>query len=382
MTGTPEIEALRREVERLRALASTEQGLLDAVLNNSPHGIIVCDAQGQLTLQNRASERIWAGSATTPGVEGWGQYRAFHPDGRPFEPTDWSMYRCLSRKETIEAEEVHFQRFDGSHGVLLGSCAPILESDGALKGAVSIFADITRVKQVEDALRERVEFEQQLIGIVSHDLRNPLNAVLTAAQLLLQRGGLDSAQTSSVRRIVSAGDRATRMIRDLLDFTQARSGRLIPIEAAPVDLHEVARQAVEEMKLSHPEREIESVHSGDANGSWDQDRVTQILDNLLSNAIRYGSVGSPVRVDVRGAPEDVVVEVLNLGNPIPEVRWPDLFQPLNRAGAKLDNTTRSIGLGLYIVRQIALAHGGSVAVRSSAAEGTTFRVTLPRRLER
>ncbi len=150
-----EVEALRREVERLRVLAQDERGLLDAILHNSPHGILVSDPRGKLFLQNRASERIWAGSATAEDVEGWGQYRAFHPDGRPLAADEWSMARCLRNKETITAEQVHFQRFDGTHGMLLGSCAPILSPDGELRGAVSVFADITEFKQLEAALRVR-----------------------------------------------------------------------------------------------------------------------------------------------------------------------------------------------------------------------------------
>jgi PAS domain S-box-containing protein len=148
-----EVEALRREVERLRAITRQERGLLDALLSESPHGIIVSDAQGKLILQNRAAERIWAGSATADNVEGWGRYRAFHPDGRPFSPEDWSMSRCLTRRETVPAEEVHFQRFDATHGMLLGSCAPLFSTDGEMLGAVSIFADITVFKQLEDDLR-------------------------------------------------------------------------------------------------------------------------------------------------------------------------------------------------------------------------------------
>ena len=150
-----DVEALRREVERLRALAHADRGLLEAVLTHSPHGILVSDAQGKIFLQNCASERIWAGSATTDAVGGWGQYRAFHADGTPYEAGDWSMARSLSRGEITDAEEVHFQRFDGTHGVLLGSAAPIYGPDGAITGAISTFADITRFKQLERDLRVR-----------------------------------------------------------------------------------------------------------------------------------------------------------------------------------------------------------------------------------
>ncbi|XYH99199.1 ATP-binding protein [Sorangium sp. So ce1128] len=161
-----EVEALRREVERLRAITRHERGLLDALLSESPHGIIVSDAQGKLILQNRASERIWAGSSTAENVEGWGRYRAFHPDGRPFAAEDWSMARCLTRRETVPAEELHFQRFDGTHGMMLGSCAPLLSPEGELLGAVSIFADITQFKQLEADLNvSRTKFSTTLKSI-------------------------------------------------------------------------------------------------------------------------------------------------------------------------------------------------------------------------
>ncbi len=130
-----DIEALRREIERWYALAGGDQGLLEALLHHSPHGILVCDRTGKIVLQNRAAERIWAGSATCEDVGAWGQYRAFHADGRPYEAADWSMARCLRDRAIVAAEEVRFQRFDGSHGVLLGSCAPILNgfSDAVAK---------------------------------------------------------------------------------------------------------------------------------------------------------------------------------------------------------------------------------------------------------
>ncbi|MDQ3149149.1 MAG: PAS domain-containing protein, partial [Chloroflexota bacterium] len=147
------VEALCREVERLSVLASHERGLVESILNVSPYGIIVCDAQGKLTLQNRAAERIWAGSASADNVEGWGKYRAFHPDGRPYEGGDWAMARCLTNGETVQPERTNIQRFDDSSGVLLGGCAPIRGPQGEIHGAVSTFADVTEFKEIEDALQ-------------------------------------------------------------------------------------------------------------------------------------------------------------------------------------------------------------------------------------
>jgi PAS domain S-box-containing protein len=161
-TSTPpaplQRESLHEALERLTP-SGERSGLLDAVLNQSPHGILIADADGKLILQNPAAERIWAGSAAADDIEGWGQYRAFHPDGRPYEAHDWSMARSLSEGVVNEAREIHFLRFDGTHGYMIGSSAPIFGAQQRVIGAVSVFADITRLKHVEEALRVT---EQQL----------------------------------------------------------------------------------------------------------------------------------------------------------------------------------------------------------------------------
>jgi signal transduction histidine kinase len=164
-----DVEALRREIERLQAFSQKERGLLEAVLTQCAHGIIVSDAEGRLILQNPASEKIWAGSATANNVEAWGSFRAFHADGRPFEGADWSMARCLHLGETIDAEELHIQRFDGSHGIIVGGCAPVRGPGGELVGAISTFADITRFKQLEQELRVGEE-QRRFIGEASWQL--------------------------------------------------------------------------------------------------------------------------------------------------------------------------------------------------------------------
>jgi PAS domain S-box-containing protein len=238
-------------------------------------------------------------------------------------------------------------------------------------------SDITAQKLAEEELRRRAEFEQQLIGIVSHDLRNPLYAISLGASALLRREGLDERNTSSVRRILSSAERAGRMIRDLLDFTQARLGG-IRVARTPLDLHPHASQVLEELGHTHPERRLELSAEGDTHGAWDPDRIAQVLGNLVGNALKYSPPDTPVGVRTRGEGAEVVLEVHNWGEPIAPERLPTLFKPLSRGTDRLDTQARSIGLGLYIVESIVHAHGGTVSVQSSAAEGTTFTVRLPR----
>ncbi len=170
-SGAAARNSLHEELERLTP-SGERSGLLDAVLNQSPHGILIADADGKLILQNPAAERIWAGSAAADDVEGWGKYRAFHPDGRPFEARDWAMAKSLSEGTVTEAREIHFLRFDGTHGHMIGSSAPIFGAGKQVIGAISVFADVTPLKHVEETLRVT---EQQL----STTLRSIGDAVIS-----------------------------------------------------------------------------------------------------------------------------------------------------------------------------------------------------------
>ncbi len=179
-------------------------------------------------------------------------------------------------------------------------------------------------------------------------------------------------------RIQSSAERATRMIRDLLDFTQARLGGGIPVHPGPLDLSTFVPTVVEEVQLSFPEREIRFEHRGDGRGSWDADRLAQVLTNLLNNALRYSPAEAPVSVRVRGEAERLDLEVHNPGPAIPAEVLGRLFQPLQRGTSHDDPGGRSVGLGLFIVQHIVHAHGGTVEVRSTDTEGTTFTIRLPR----
>jgi signal transduction histidine kinase len=225
--------------------------------------------------------------------------------------------------------------------------------------------------------REATQLREQLIGIVSHDLRNPLNAITLSAATLLRRTDLDDLAHRGIRRILEAADRANRLIRDLLDFTQARMGQTLPVKRQAVDLHALTQQVVDEVQQAAVDRELKLESEGDGWGKWDPDRMAQVLTNLLTNALQYSPAGTPIRVGTRGEARGVLLTVSNEGPPIPVELLPTLFEPMTR-GTEAGSERRSIGLGLFIVEQIVRAHGGSIEVRSTAEAGTSFRVFLPR----
>jgi signal transduction histidine kinase len=286
--------------------------------------------------------------------------------------------RAIRERGVFEAE-YRILRTDGSVRWIRDQGQVLLDARGEATHFTGALADITEPKRLTAEMRARADFERQLIGIVSHDLRNPLSAITLAVSVLLQRGGLDERMERHVHRIHRSAERATRMIRDLLDFTRARQGGGLPVFPRPTDLHELVHTVVDEVQAATPGRSILAEHSGSGEGTWDPDRLAQVLSNLLGNALQYSPPETPVRVVSRGVADGVVLEVHNEGPPIPPEQQPRIFEPLERGLERPeDRGGRSIGLGLYIVRSIAQAHGGTVEVRSLPGEGTTFTLRLPR----
>lgn len=231
--------------------------------------------------------------------------------------------------------------------------------------------------RVVDELRRTAEFRERLIGIVSHDLRNPLNAIAMAVGILARSPELPPALAKPTGRILANVDRMTRMISDLLDFTRGRLGSGIPISPAAVDLAQVVRRVVDEYEQTHPTQRIECAVRGNTRGFWDADRLAQVIANLLGNALQHGDRGHPVLIDIDGsAPAAAVLNVHNAGTPIPADVLPHIFNPFQRASGD-GGVSSGLGLGLFIACEVAHAHAGKIEVESNQT-GTTFTVRLPR----
>ncbi|MBL0698859.1 HAMP domain-containing sensor histidine kinase [Comamonas sp. JC664] len=229
-------------------------------------------------------------------------------------------------------------------------------------------------------LYEEAEFRERFIGMLGHDLRNPLNAIALSARVLSQRALSVAQQQQCAARIESSAARMGAMISDILDLTRARLAGGIPLHLATVNLATVCRLVVEELATAHPDRRIDFAVEGLCVGFWDADRLAQVLSNLVGNALEHGAPTAPVTLRCRDVDSYQVLEVHNPGEPIASQHLETLFDPFRRVGSERDKGHRrgGLGLGLFIVKQIVQAHGGDVGVCSSEAEGTTFTVKLPR----
>ena len=335
------------------------------VLESSHDAIEVLDLDGTLLSINPGGQRAF-GVASAAGRR-----------DRSWRDLWGGAARSVADRALADARAGRIGRFQGIRSTKGGEqlwwdvvITPVLAGDGRPDRLVAIARDITEQKQ-------QIEFEQQLIGIVSHDLRNPISAMVMAGMLLKERLPPGAPSSDIAERVVNSGQRAMRLIRDLLDFTQVRSSHGLPIERRSANLHQICKQAVDEASLANPNRTVLHESTGEGQGSWDPDRLAQVVGNLTRNALSYSPEHSTVRVRSYGYGPSVSIEVHNEGEPIPADVMPTLFRPFKRNVRKLDSD-RSIGLGLFIVREIVNAHRGTVNVRSNANEGTMFQVELPR----
>ncbi len=240
-----------------------------------------------------------------------------------------------------------------------------------LRNKVETFLQLCRQRQ---ALAETLRFHETFVAAIGHDLRNPLNAIVMAAKLLAGSNHSDVATRRVVTRLLSSSERMSSMIDQLFDLSRSRLGGGIPLDPRPGDLVPALEGVVEEQS-STTSSPIELSCEGDATGSWDVQRLMQAVSNLLNNAARHGEAGAPIRVTLAGDEDGVTLEVHNRGS-IPEETAEHLFEPFVSRPTK--TTKQGLGLGLYIVDQIVRGHGGRVDVRSSAEEGTTFSIRVPR----
>ncbi len=220
---------------------------------------------------------------------------------------------------------------------------------------------------------------QTFLAILGHDLRGPLSAITTASHILLTSDALSQQELEVASRIKRSVRTMTRMVQDLLEYAAGQIGNKIPIRPQSADMGHVCRGAVDEVQLAFPDVQFSIDAAGELEGTFDPTRFRQVLSNLLINAAKYRDDGTPVTLSARKDQDTITLEVKNFGTPIPEDSLQVIFNPLvqlARSEAYFTSST-SLGLGLFIAREIVEGHGGNIEVNSSEADGTVFRVRIP-----
>lgn len=373
------LESFRRAQEELLIVQTRLSLALDAT------ELFLWDLEPE-TLTPRYAQGVQCllGLPPTAEVGAQGYRDRMHPDDREQEAQ--ALARTLSSQgERPYHVEYRLLGHDDVERVIVSRGCAFSSADKELAGFSGTLQDVTRWRRAEEVLRsaeqeaqQRAVLAEQLVGIVSHDLRSPLQAIAMGTGLLTS-DALSHTQTRAVARIQAAASRATRLIGDLLDFTQARLGGGLRMNVTDVDVDELIHHVVDELRLAWPGRMIAHESEGEGLTHLDPDRVSQLVTNLVANALTYGTADRPVTVTSVTSGGQCTIRVHNEGRPIPEELRATLFEPLRRGAQQVKLGSRSVGLGLYIVQQIVEGHRGTVHLESSEADGTSFLVVFPAR---
>ncbi len=357
----------RAAQEQLRTTNQALQALIEA----SPLATLTLDVDFRVKSWNPAAERVF----------GWCEDEVI---GRPLpniplqdRPRYQARVAQLRLGRSVIGEESRRTTRDGRQIDVSLWASPLRDGEGAFRGAIVLMDDISQRKRAEEEAARNAIFRERIIGIVGHDLRNPLGAIQLAASLIARQSSLDPSVRRSATRILSSTERMTRMVSDLLDFTVSRLGGGFKLQRRETDFYRVCREIIDELEAPHPDHTLTLEGSPGALGLVDPDRLAQVVSNLVGNALAYSPAHSHVRMRVRADADRLSFVVHNEGPPIPSDLVAHLFEPFRR-GDHDDHQRSGLGLGLYISREIVVAHGGEIEVTSSEQEGTTFEVVLPR----
>lgn len=364
--------------------------LVDDLFDAAACGLLITDKDGVVLKSNAAFCHALGRESTA--VDGRVSFQSLLTvGGRMFHQTHWSPLMQL--QGAVAEVKLDFLHQDGRKVPMVVNARVITLADGRPAHSIAAFVatDRDRYEQallsaraeatallhertvLQQGASERSQFAEQLIGIVSHDLRNPLTAIRMGTELLVAVGA-DARQLRISERINQSVDRALSLVEDLLDFTLTKTGRPLDLTLVGMDLQQVVATGVEELRWAFPAVSLAHVHAGDGSVEGDPERLVRVLGNLVANAARYGDSTRPITVFTSINEGTASLRVHNFGTPIDPLLLPRLFEPMTR-GTTAHGA--GVGLGLYIVSQIARAHGGQPRVSSSAGEGTHIGIDFP-----
>jgi signal transduction histidine kinase len=298
--------------------------------------------------------------------------RAFYLDGSPYSVEELPAYRAL-HGETVQRELLKLETRSRMISAEVSS-VPLRRSDGSILAAVTTLIDVSEREETERQLMREALRREQALTIAAHDLGAPLAAVLAGLRMLLRERCIPPRVAARTFSLVALVERTQRLAAGILGAADAH----LPLTLEPLDLTALVEQVASEFTLAWPTREISVEPKAPQTGQWDRLRITQVIQNLIENALKHGAPQAPVRLELMGDSTEVMLKVSNAGESIPPEMMLEIFKPFVRLERGAEQVMRrGLGLGLFIARKIVEAHGGGIEVRSEQTV-TTFEVHLPR----
>lgn len=372
------------------ASIANERHLLEAIFQSSPAAMALWRGPEMVfELVNPGYQELFPGRAllgkpfleALPEFQGqpfMALFRQVLETGEPFVGHEVLARHGSGADSSLEDHYYDFSyvRLDDASGQPYGVYDHAIDVTERVLARRALEESRTQLQATVAALQEERGQRDRFIAMLSHDLRTPLMAARMSAQLLARKAGDTVALQRIAGRIAHNMDRADQLLRDMLDLHRLQAGEQLPIERTECELHQLAAETLEELGSVHGDRFVLRA-SGPVRGFWACSSVRRILENLCTNAVKYGARNRPVTVSLSPEGPAVRLVVHNEGTPVPPEDQAVLFEPFRRTPAALATGQKGWGLGLALVRGLAEAHGGNVTVFSAPGLGTTFTVTLP-----
>ncbi len=348
-----------------------QRAWLQTIIDQMPEAVVFLDEHGAVALENDAARAL----SRPPEEPGAGPrslpFDVRLPTGARVPEADVPLLRAVTRGQSVIGEELALVNAAGELVPVIVSATPV-RIGGKIAGAVAVFQDIRALKELE-RLRE------EWAALIAHDLRQPVNAITLSSSILMKLRGPSGSATEreSLDRIRSASARLDRMIGDLLDSSRLEARRL-SVEQKEVDLVRLIDEMLGSYRAAHPAFTF-ALRAEPVRPAWaDEGRVRQVLDNLVSNAVKYGQKGTEVTVQVKGLGSWLEVAVTNFGRGVPPEELPMLFSRFGRTREARAGRAPGLGLGLYIAQGLVEAQGGRMWAESTPGQTTCFHFTVPR----
>lgn len=370
-----------------------QKSRFETVMKQMPAAVIIGEApSGKLIFANEKMGEVW-GHEMIPSadISEYVDWVGFHPDGTRYKGEDWPLARSIKHGEVVNNEDTPILRGDGKHAVLRLSSAPVRDREGNIVAGVVICQDVTEslrihntLKENEAQLKEAIIARDEFLSIASHELKTPLTSLILNGQMIKKQIQKDEKATLTREKVEKFVDhtnkqtaRLTRLVDDMLEISRLRTGKL-SVEKETVNLTELLKDLksrFDELFIETTGEELQIEIGQTISGLWDKMRLEQTLSNLLTNALKYGNK-KPVKITVTKVKNQAFISVIDQGIGIRAENKEKIFQRFERAGISA-NDISGLGLGLYIAKQIALAHDGTIFVESEFGKGSKFVVCLP-----
>ncbi|WPU63868.1 PAS domain-containing sensor histidine kinase [Peredibacter starrii] len=321
------------------------------------------------------NQRWYDFTGLPPGSAGndlWNQ--VIHPEDKESLFSEWD--KALKSGIVYELEFRIKKAATNEYQWFLSRAVPVKDNKGIIIKWYGTNTNIHEQKQIVRSLEIERDLRERFVSALTHDLRTPLTAARMAAQLLARKLSQDPDFQKFAIRVTDNIDRADSMIRDLLDANLVKAGEKLPVKISSSNLDRIVSNALEELSTLHGDRFIYN-KQGSFDGFWDPGAMRRITENLINNAIKYGSSGSPITINLTEAHDRVILSVHNKGSYIPPEVQSGLFEQFKRAEEAKKGEQRGWGIGLSLVKGLVEAHHGLIKVESDPQSGTTFIVELP-----